>query len=92
MLYVVKVLVTRVTRLELVSVVLLESYLNVVFNISFVVSGSTTTGVMPATLYVARPVTISFFSCFVSICPVVDLIEIKTLPYSLVSTTPRLVS
>ena len=56
------------------------------------VSGSTITGDTDATLYLSKSVTSFVFSVAVKLLPLVDLIEIKTLPYCAVSTTPREVS
>ena len=67
-------------------------YLNFVTNIKNVVSGSTTTGVIDATLYLPNCVSIDDFSEDVKLFPVVVLTEIKTLPYSGVLTTPKLES
>ena len=57
-----------------------------------VVSGSTITGVTDATLNGANAVTKLLFCTVVRFCPVVDLIEINTLPYSGLDDTPVLVS
>ena len=62
------------------------------FKIKKVVSGSTTTGVIEATLNGANAVTKLLFCTVVKFSPVVDLIEIKTLPYSGLDDTPVLVS
>jgi hypothetical protein len=73
-------------------VVLLESNLKTICKISFVVCTSTITGVIDATVNGARSTTNCDFSVAVKALPVVDFIDIKTFPYSGVSTTPRLVS
>ena len=73
-------------------VVLLESYLNCTFKIIKVVSGSIITGVIDATVYLERSDTSCLFSDEVKFNPVVAIIEINTLPYSAVLTTPRLES
>ena len=57
-----------------------------------VVSASTTTGVIDATLYGASADSKFVFCTEVRSTPVVDLIEINTFPYSGVSLTPVLVS
>ena len=62
------------------------------FKIKKVVSGSTITGVIEATLYGANAVTKLLFCTDVRFSPVVDLIEINTLPYSGLDDTPVLVS
>ena len=59
-----------------------ESYCTVDFNIRLVVSVSTITGVIDATLYGLTADTKVDYCTEVKFCPVVDLIEIKTLPYS----------
>ena len=75
-----------------VSVVLLESNLNEIFRMSRVVCGSTMTGVIDATVKGARLETRVDFSVAVRSLPVVDLIHMKTFPYSGELTAPRLVS
>ena len=72
--------------------VLLELYLNDTFKIKKVVSGSTITGVIDATVYFAKSATRVDFSDAVKFNPVVATIEINTLPYSAALTTPRLES
>ena len=83
---------TEVFNESEVSVVALESYLNIEFKIKKVIAGSTMTGVVEATVNGAKSLTSCVFSLVVKLSPVLDLIEIKTLPYSGVDTTPRLVS
>ena len=91
-LYVVNVLVILVVNDVEVSVVLLESNLNATFKIIFVVCVSTTTGDIDATVKGVNAVINEDFSVSVKLLPVVDCMAIKTLPYSAVLTTPRLVS
>ena len=62
------------------------------FKISLVVCGSTITGVIDATVKGARLEIRVDFSVAVKSLPVVDLIEMKTFPYSGVLIAPRLVS
>ena len=87
-----RVFMTEVFNESEVSVVALESYLNVEFKIKKVIAGSTMTGVVEATVNGAKSLTSCVFSLVVKLSPVLDLIDIKTLPYSGVDTTPRLVS
>ena len=56
------------------------------------VSGSTITGVIDATVNEARLFTRVVFSESVRLLPVVDLMDIKTFPYSGVDTTPTVSS
>ena len=70
--------------------VLLESNLKVTFKMSLVVCGSTITGVMDATVNGAKFAIRLVFSAAVKLLPVVDLIDIKTFPYSGVLTATRL--
>ena len=79
-----------VSNSEPVDVVALESNLNIVWKIKEVVVGSTITGVVDATVKGAKSLTSWDFYPDVKLSPVVDLMEIKTLPYSAVLTTPRL--
>ena len=83
---------TNVSSSSLDLVVAVESKLKVVFKIKVVVSGSTITGVIEATLNGERAETKLLFCVDVKSCPVVVLIEMKTLPYSGFADTPVLVS
>ena len=58
------------------------------FRIILVVSESTITGVIEATLYGAKAATRFDFWTDVKFFPVVDLTDIKTFPYSGVDETP----
>ena len=68
---------TEVFNESEVSVVALESYLNVEFKIKKVIAGSTMTGVVEATVNGAKSLTSCVFSLVVKLSPVLDLIEIK---------------
>ena len=83
---------TKLANSSFVDVVDVESYWKLVFKIKKVVSGSTITGVTDATLNGANAVTKLLFCSVVRFSPVVDLIDIKTLPYSGLDDTPVLVS
>ena len=91
-LYDLRSVITFAANELVVSVVLLESNLKEIFKISLVVCGSTITGVIDATVKGARFATSVDFSVAVKLLPVVDLIDIKTFPYSGVLIAPRLVS
>ena len=66
--------------------------MNVTPNIINVVSGSTMTGVIDATLNAFKSLTKFSFCVVVRLIPVVLFTDIKTLPYSGVELTPVLVS
>ena len=69
--------------------VLVESNINVVPRIKKVVSGSTITGVIEATVNGPKDLTKDVFCSEVRFCPVLDLIDIKTFPYDGVDVTPK---
>ena len=76
------VVLIKVSKSLCVFVVEFESYWNVTPSIINVVSGLTITGVTDATLNFPKSVTNCVFSVSVRFCPVVFLIDMKTLPYS----------
>jgi hypothetical protein len=84
--------VTSVTKVSFVFVVIKELNLKLAVKNKYIKSGSTTTGVIDATVYGANEETKLVFSSVVRLVPRLFLTDIKTFPYSGVSTTPRLES
>ena len=83
------VFVTSVSIVAADLTVDLESNLIATAKRSLVVSGSTITGVIEATVNGPKDLTKDVFCSEVRFCPVLDLIDIKTFPYDGVDVTPK---